>query len=145
MDKHQFKIYYLLSLILSIVGSVLFMASIVMFLFYSTTTLLNEIKFNNLNQDLNIVLNVIWAFLWQSTIGLIGIVLYFIGMIWNLVISFMRADTQDDHKLTFVVTSGWLMLFVLPVVGFPISLALQIWGWFIGGKDTLPSNNLVTS
>jgi len=124
-------------MLLSFFGSVVFIVAIMFFLFNSTSQIGNEI-FNPNATDASSVqamLNVMWDFIFKSIYAIIGMGMFTIGMIWNIVISFMRGAVQNNHVLGVMVTLGWIMAMFLPVLGLLASAVIQIWAWFQGSKE----------
>ena len=141
MNAKQFRFQYLLSLCLTILSVVIFVAAVVMFLFSSTQSLISELSMNNPDALAKTIWDIIIYLLINSVYAMLAIGMYCVGVIWNIIVSVRRANTQDDHSLTVVVIVGWTSSVLLPVLGLVVSLVAQIWGWFKGSKET----NIITS
>lgn len=141
MNAKQFRNQYLLSLGLTVVAVVIFIAAVVMFLFSSTQSLTRELSMSNPDALAKTIWNIIFYLLVNSVYAMLAIGMYWAGVMWNIIVSVRRANTQDDHSLTFVVIVGWASSVLLPVLGLVVSLVAQIWGWFKGSKET----NIITS
>lgn len=137
MNKNKFKFHYLLSLLLSLIGSVIFFAAIIIFLFFSS----GEIKQEFLNPNstdasmTQMLMNIVWEFLFKSLYAITGLSIYAVGIIWNIIISFIRGETQKDHSLGIAVSIGWLASLFVPILGLIVSIGIQIWGYFKGIKE----------
>lgn len=144
MNREKFRYHYLMSIGLTILATVIIFAAIMFLLFSAGSTIGQEILNPNSNPDTFIksMASVIWDILFKSVYCLIGIALYIVGTVWNIIISYMRAVTQKNQMLTVVVTVGWLALFLFPVIGFLISMILQVWAWFLGGKDSINDKSI---
>ena len=141
MNAKQFRFQYLSSLCLTIMSVVIFIAAVVMFLFSSTQSLISELSMNNPDALAETIWDIVIYLLVSSVYAMLAIGMYCVGVIWNIVVSVRRSNTQDDHSLTVVVIVGWAASVLLPVVGLVFSLATQIWGWFKGSRET----NIITS
>ena len=136
MNREKFRYHYLMSIGLTILATVIIFAAIIFLLFSAGSTIGQEILNPNSNPDTVIqsMSSVIWDILFKSVYCLIGFGLYIIGTIWNIIISYMRSVTQKNHTLTIAVVIGWTAFFIFPVIGFLISMVLQVWAWFLGSK-----------
>ena len=137
MNREKFRYHYLMSIGLTVLATVIVFTAIIFLLFSAGSTIGQEITNPNSNPDTVIksMASVIWDILFKSFFCLMGFGLYIIGVIWNIVISYMRSATQKNHKLTIAVIAGWSAFFIFPVIGFLISMVLQIWAWFLGSKE----------
>lgn len=135
MDREKFRKYYLMSMLFTILATIVIFVSVISILFSTGSAIATQITGKEIDQNLSVISQFVWNVLFQSIYCIIGFALYIGGAIWNIVISYIRSSVQSKHTLIIVVVLGWMALFVFPVIGFLISMILQIWAWFLGSKD----------
>lgn len=138
MNAKQFKLQYLWSLGLTVLAVFIFVAAIMMFLYSSGSELTKNLEHAMNNPELmaQVIWNIISHLLLNSVYAILAIVLYWTGVIWNIVVAVRRSNTQNDYSLSIIVIVGWVASILFPIVGFLMSFVTQIWGWFKGGQET---------
>ena len=122
MDRKKFRLHYLLSLVgAELLGMLLIIIAVFM------------IFMNGLKEGIST--DTFTSVVGNSALILLGVFIMVVGMIWNLVISFLRSKTQNNNlKLFWVVLGGWIVQFIIPLLGLLIGMGLQIWAWYLGSE-----------
>lgn len=89
MNAKQFRTQYLLSLGLTVLAVVIFIAAIIMFLVSSGSELTRNLEnaMNNPDLMVQIIWNMIIYLLINSVYAMLAIGIYWIGVIWNIIVA----------------------------------------------------------
>lgn len=130
MERKDFRSKYLYSLLLTVLGCLVVFTAIISFIFGSLDQLMDIVQHDNADV---VIFNMLISFFKQSLLVMLGVLVYFIGMIWNIVVSFQRGIFQKSY-IGFIVLAGWLVSIFIPGIGWLVSIGTQIYGWIKGSE-----------
>lgn len=131
MNRASFRKQYIWSLVLSTASTLMLLGIFIMAIF----SMFISFTSNSHGDITDTFPKLVGFWILLAVVSVIGMIA---GAIWNMVVGFLRSNTQKNGlKLFWLVLGTWFLPFILPILGLFIAVWFQIWAWKVGNEEVL--------